>query len=202
MHEINHDRKSLLSPSRRPFAFFGILAVALISIFAVACGQEPSVPTPASPVQPGGAAVRIGVYESRAVAVAYIRSEAFSRKMKELHRQRAEAEKSGDTKAVEQLEATGQSMQVRMHLQGFSTAPVDDLLDTLRDKLPGVAQQAGVVVITRAADYHEAGVEVVDITDALVQLFDPDQQTLKVIAELRKQKPQPIEMVAKMPANP
>jgi len=201
MHVANHCRTSKLLSPTGAFTFFGILAAALMLGVALICGQDSPGSAQASLVHPGGE-VRIGTYDSRAVAVAYIRSEPFSQKMKELHRQRAEAVKAGDQKAIEQLEATGQSMQIRMNLQGFSTAPVDDVLDTVRDKLPGVAQQACVVVITRGADHHEAGVEVVDITDALVRLFDPDEQTLKVIAELRKQKPQPIEAVAKMPANP
>lgn len=92
-------------------------------------------------------------------------------------------------------------MQSRRNLQGFSSAPIEDILDMVRDRLPRVAQQAKVAMIARAADYHDASVELVDITDDLVRLFDPDAHTLKVVAELRKQEPVAIEVFAKIPAR-
>ncbi len=151
-----------------------------------------SAQAPANP-----AALRIGTYDSRAVAAAYARSEKFAQKMTDPHRQRSEAEKAGDKNLIAELDAQGESMQVRRHLQGFSTASVDDVLDAVRDKLPSVANQKNVPVITRAADYRDASIELVDVTDELVALFDPNEQTLKVVRELRKQKPMAIEEVAK-----
>lgn len=147
-------------------------------------------------------AVRIGTYDSRAIAVAHARSAAFAQELDTLRRQRAEAVKAGDKKRIAELEAKGESMQVRKHLQGFSTAPVDEVLDSVRDELAGIARQRDLAAITRAVDHHEPMVELVDVTDDLVRLFDPDVQTLKVVAELRKQAPLPIEAAAQMPANP
>lgn len=148
------------------------------------------------------AVLRIGTYDSRALAVAYARSEKFAQKMSELHRQRSDAEKAGDKNRVAELDALGESMQARMHLQGFSTAPVDDVLDTVRDRLPDVAKQENVAAVARAIDYQDASTELVDVTDELVALFNPDEQTLKIVSDLRKQKPTAIEEVARMPAKP
>lgn len=146
------------------------------------------------------AKLRIGTYDSRAVAVAHGRSDLFMNKFKDLQRQHAEAEKAGDTKRIEQLKAQAESMQMRMHLQVFSDGPVDDVIEAVRDKLPSVAKQMNVSAIARAVDYHEsATVEVVDVTDELVALFNPDKQTLKVVEDLRPSKPAPIEDVARMP---
>src|SRR5688572_16736637 len=64
-----------------------------------------------------GPRIRIGTYDSRAIAVAYARSEQFASHMRELQRRRAEAVKAKDKKLIEQLEAQGQAMQIRMHLQ-------------------------------------------------------------------------------------
>ena len=147
------------------------------------------------------ASVRIGTYDSRAVAVAYARSAQLADKLKDLQRQRSEAEKAADKKRVEQLDAQGESMQIRMHLQGFSNAPIDDVLEIVRDRLAGVAQQKNVMAIACVADYHDPSVELVDVTDELVQLFNPDAQTLKIVSQVRAQKPLAIEVVAKMPAK-
>ena len=89
-----------------------------------------------------------------------------------------------------------------MHLQGFSTAPVDDVLDAVRDNLPSVAKQKSIAAIARALDYRDASIELVDVTDELVALFNPNEQTLKVISDLRKQAPMAIEEVARVPAEP
>jgi len=146
-------------------------------------------------------AIRIGTYDSRAVAVAYVRSKLSAEKLKVLIDERAAAEKAGNTRRVKELNELGASLQRRRHLQGFSTAPIEDILDVIRDRLPGVAEKAGVDVITRSADWHGAGVEFVDVTDALVGLLEPDAQTVKMIAELRKQQPAAIETIAEMPAK-
>jgi hypothetical protein len=101
------------------------------------------------------------------------------------------------------LDAEGEALQRRLHLQGFSTAPVDDVLETVRDELEAIAKRTNVVAIARAVDYHQvASVELVDLTDELVALFHPNEQTLKTVRELRKLKPAAIEDVARMPAKP
>ena len=174
-----------------------VLCAVVFAIYVAPALADPAraAQAPANPTNAPPATLRIGTYDSRAVAVAYARSEKFAQKMTDLHRQRSEAEKAGDKKRVEELDAQGEAMQIRMHLQGFSTAPVDDVLDTVRDKLPGLAQRKNIAAIARQADYHDASVELVDVTDELVQLFNPDAQTLKTVSQVRAQKPLAIEVV-------
>lgn len=160
-----------------------------------------STPNAGAQSETGGAAkprMRIGTYDSRAIAVAYARSDMFGGIIGPMHRQRKDAEAAGDQKLMNELDAKGAAMQARLHLQTFSTAPVDEILDQVRDRLAAVAKQKNVVVITRRADYHEALIEAIDITDDLVSLFEPDEKTLKVIADVRRQEPLAIEEVAKM----
>jgi hypothetical protein len=71
---------------------------------------------------------RIGVYDSRAVAVAYVGSTFQETKMKDLTAQSKEARETGDAKEVSRLEAEGQAWQAKLKKQGFGTAPVDDLM--------------------------------------------------------------------------
>jgi hypothetical protein len=188
----------------RSWATFGVLA-----IIAFICAMRGAVtlanPGPQSPPDGGPstppAVVRLGTYDSRAVTVAYVRSEASARNLQALIQQRADAEKAGDRKRVKELNQQGEALQIRRHLQGFSNAPIQDILDSVRDRLPQVARDAQVVAIASVADWHDSTVELVDVTDALVALFEPDAQTLKIVQEVRGRAPEPIEVIAKVPAR-
>jgi len=172
----------------------GILASGLIAFsgWSASRGDSPST-------APAG--LRVGVYDPRAIAVAYAHSDFFAKILQQHKADHDAAKAAGDQKRVKELEAWGESQQIRAHLQVFGGAPVDDCLDKVRDRLPQVAQTAGVQVITRKTDYADAGAEVVDVTDDLVQLFNPDAKTLRIIEAFKKQPLIPLEQVAKMGVN-
>jgi hypothetical protein len=104
-------------------------------------------------------------------------------------KQRDDARDRGDDNLVKQIEAQGAARQLLRHLQGFSNAPVDDILAEVHQELPAIAAKAGVALIVSRADYLSAGVDTVDVTDALVELFKPDEKTTQTIAELRQREP-------------
>jgi len=147
--------------------------------------------------QPGatGDKVRIGTFDSRALAMAYYRSEPFRRHMADLHRQLDEAKANGDEERVQELERYGPELQTLVHKQGFGTWPVDNILEKIKDEIPQIAAQAEVDVIVSKWDivYPKSGTEFVDVTDLMVAPFDPSEDTLKVIREIREQAPVPVE---------
>jgi hypothetical protein len=180
---------------RAGLGFAGMLTVAALAVAssALARQREAGTATPATD------RVRIGTYDSRAVAIAYGRSKAFLTRVNELREQHKRATGAGDQKAADRLAQEAQALQLRIHLQGFSNAPVDDILAKVSDRLPQLAQRRGVAAVVSSADYRDdARVEVVDVTDDLTALFEPDEQTQKVIADLKRQAPLPIEQVARM----
>lgn len=73
-----------------------------------------------------------------------------------------------------------------MHLQVLANAPADDAMEAVHKRLAGVATNARVRAIVPSADYHEASVELVDVTDELVTLFDPTPETRKMASDLRR----------------
>ena len=89
----------------------------------------------------------------------------------------------------------GSALQIVRRLQAFGNAPVDDILQHVSDKLPGVAQKAGLCAIVQHVDFHDSTVETVDVTAQLVALFDPDERTLTLIRGVRKYKPMSLEAV-------
>jgi hypothetical protein len=66
---------------------------------------------------------------------------------------------------------------------------VNDILALVREKLPGVANKAGLEAIAMQCDFALPGVETVDVTDELVLMFDPSEKTLATVKELRKNAP-------------
>jgi hypothetical protein len=148
--------------------------------------------------QAAGAApgpARIGTYDGRAIAVAFVPSTINSVQLAELVKKAKDAEAAGDTARVAELRAKGAALQTLRHLQGFSNAPVDDILDHVRERLPEVARKAGVCAIVRETDFHDATVETIDVTDQIVALFNPNERTLKTVKDIRKHKPMSIDTV-------
>lgn len=158
--------------SRRNLALFGISAVCR-----------------------GGAApaARIGVYDSRAVAVAYAASRfnPVREKMKEMKAAKA----IGNQPKIKELEEWGQAHQRQLHRQGFGRVPVDDLLAHVKDQLPAVAGRAGVVAIAMSCDWTGAEVETIDVTDALVALFEPSARTLSIVRDMKGKAPLPLDEI-------
>jgi hypothetical protein len=181
-----------------PFRRFGRVAAAVLVVVGLALLTSAAVPVPAASLpDDGGPAVRIGTYDSRAIAIAYARSAHLETVHADLLRRRAEAERAGDEALIREIEALGGSLQLRLRLQGFSTAPVDDLLDAVRDRLPEVARGARVAAIMRSVDFHGPGVEIVDVTDGLVALFEPDAEVLSLVANMRSEPPLALEVLAR-----
>jgi DNA-binding TFAR19-related protein (PDSD5 family) len=144
--------------------------------------------------------LRVGVYDSRAIAIACLRTEWWNNQVQEKMKEMEKAKAAGDTKKVKELEEWGQSSQAKAHLQGFGTAPVKNLLERIKDQLPGVAQQVGVDIIVNKwqIDYQIKDAELVDVTDAIVALYKPSEETLKILEEMKKQPPVAEEELLKM----
>jgi hypothetical protein len=147
------------------------------------------------------APVRIGVFDSRAVAIAYWRSEAGMQQLRGLREEYEKAKVANDDKRVKELEQEGPWQQVRMHQQAFSTATVASILEKVSDKLPAVARDAGVSAIVSKWEvpYKDASIETVDVTVPLVRLFNTDEATLRMIDDMKTIAPVPFE---KLPLDP
>ncbi len=163
---------------RRAFLFtLAALCVAMISQAAMNAADNA---TPAK--------TRVGVYDSRAVALAYGRSKMFQEKANKLFADAKQAKAAGDKERLAQLQKEGPALQDKMHRQVFGDAPIDDVLETIKDALPEIQKKAGVQTLAPKAPAGP-GVEVVDVTPLLVEQFHPTKQTLKMIEDLKKHPP-------------
>ena len=136
---------------------------------------------------------RIGVYDSRAIAVAFAGSEAFTRWMAGVKADREQARAVGDEKRVAEIEADVAERQKMAHKQAFSTASVDDILEQIEGQLPGIRQEAGVEVLVSKWDEEGlakyAQAERVDVTMAMVDAFKPGEGRRRSAIEIQKHKP-------------
>ncbi len=149
--------------------------------------------------------VRVGTYDSRAVVIAFAGTETFSNQQKILHAEYDKARAAGDKKRMAELEAQGMEQQKLLHKQGFSTAPVDDVLTNIKDRLPEIAKTAGVEVIISkwdsAALARYKSAELVDVTMLLVDALKPNERARRSAVEIQTQKPIPLQQADKMSVN-
>lgn len=135
----------------------------------------------------------IGIYDSRAVAVAYAGSAFQEGKMKELKARLNKAKEAGDAREVSRLETEGKAWQALLHQQGFGTAPVDDILTNITAELPKIRADAGVTTLVSKwnkaeLDRHPKA-EQVDVTMRLVDAFQPTAKQRKHAIEIQTKSP-------------
>ena len=141
--------------------------------------------------------VRIGVYDSRAVAIAYFGSAAFGQRLARLAAAADSARAAGDTARAGRLARQGPALQVHAHERAFSTAGARDLLAGFGDQLPAIARDAGVVAIVSRWElpYAAPALEQVDVTLPLVRLFVPDAQARRILGQIEHVPPVPFDQV-------
>lgn len=172
-----------------------ILAAIIVAsaVFFIAADKENGASIKTGDAQnPAVKKIRVGVYDSRAVAVAYAPSK-FNNGVSDLMTEYKEAEKNNDKEKMKTLKMMGSKSQDKLHMQGFGDYPVDDIMEKIMDSLPEVAKAANVDVITRRVAFSSPDVEIVDITKEIIKPFNPSDKTLKTIEELQKTKPLPFE---------
>jgi len=142
-----------------------------------------------SPAPGTNAVTCVGIYNSRSVALAWGRSKAHNDIVAKLYDEAQKAKAAGDSVKLKELQKQGSSMQDKLHRQVFGDAPIDDILNTpLKAALPDIMKKAGV---TQIATKPPKGITVktVDITEALVDYFNPTPETRKMISDLAKHPP-------------
>jgi hypothetical protein len=135
--------------------------------------------------------LRIGVYDSRGITIAYCHSHFASERYEKLKAQSDAAEAAGNELKVAEIKKMGKMQQEKQHLQGFGTAPVHEYLEHVKDQIPDVAKATAVDVIVSKweFDYMASDAEVVDITMDLAKLFEPKEKAYQWIEQIKEKDP-------------
>ena len=141
--------------------------------------------------------LRVGVYDSRAIALVYGNSAAFQESIKTARAEYEKAKAAKDDKRMKEIDAQMKLQQRRLHEQGFSTGSVAGIMAKVKDSLPDVAKKAGVQVIVSKweLNHQSPDVELVDVTDELVALFHPSEKVMGWLKDVKNQPPIPIEKI-------
>ncbi len=131
---------------------------------------------------------RVGVYDTRSVALAFFRSEKNLASIKKFQQDGQSAMKAGDTNKVAEMKKLGREGQDRIHRQVFGDAPIDNIMEQLKEYLPEIQKQAKVKKIVPKGQ-AEASAEIVDVTSLLVEKCQPTAETLKMIQEMKQHPP-------------
>lgn len=128
----------------------------------------------------------MGIFDSRAVALAYYRSASFQQQTQALKAEHARAKALGDTERMKALEAQALAKQDLAHKQSFSTWPVDDLLAEVQDELPKIAatNRVDVILSKWRIVYQRPNLTFIDITRDLIQHWNPDTETIALVDQL------------------
>ncbi len=146
---------------------------------------------------------RIGIFDSRCVALAYGRSTEFMKEMDNLRNDVAKAKEDGNQELVKELEQQGPTKQVLMHQQVFSNGSINNILEKIKDKFPAIAKENNFKMILSKWEisFIDESFELLDITDQLVAMFDPDDATKKIIDNIKVMEPVHIEKISINPMD-
>lgn len=146
---------------------------------------------------------RIGTFDSRCVAAAYGKSAEFMNQLDLLRKDVAKAKEDGNEELAKELEQQGPTQQVLMHQQVFSNGSINNILEKIKDKMPVLAKDNNIKMILSKWEipFTDGSFEYVDITDQLVGFFMPDEQTRKIIDNIKAMEPIPIEKISINPMD-
>ena len=173
--------RALNIPNRTHVLWTALLVSALFFTGQLA-GSETVVRTNAAPV-------RIGVYDSRALAYAWFWSKEHQADL-DLQRQADDAaHKSKDLPLVNKLDKAFAEQQESIHRQVFAGATPTEALAVIQKRLPELQRQTGASgFVSRwdaAALKANKSAEQVDVTDALVREFNLDAKQLEVVRQIQ-----------------
>lgn len=177
-------------------ATFVGMKLGLILGLGAALSMAGAIARAAGPDQTTGG--RVGVYDSRVVAFAHFWSEPAGRQRDKLMAGAREAKAAGDTRRWAELQKEIVAGQNRSHLQVFSTAPADEAMAALKDRLPAIATELGV---TRwVSKWDDAALRDipearrVDVTERLMREFlpTPTEKQWKTIKAMLPAAPLPL----------
>lgn len=140
------------------------------------------------------APVRVGVFDSRAIAIAYAQSPAFGQEIQLLKTQFQQAKAAKNDSLAAQLETKGQTRQKLLSLQGFSIGSVSEILAQYKDAVAGVAKDANVSTVVSQYEllYQSPEIETVDITEPLVKRINDSPRISAMLDGLKNNKPLPL----------
>lgn len=127
---------------------------------------------------------KVGVYDSRAIAIAYTASKYHKELFESLI-----ADAKDDEELAKTLDSRMQALQEKRHAQGFGTESVRELLGPIGDQLKELVEKKGVTRLISKWEYKGDVNDVIDLTDDIVEYYHPSEKTLESIKSIKTRMP-------------
>ncbi|MBI5325724.1 MAG: hypothetical protein HZB41_10730 [Ignavibacteriae bacterium] len=130
---------------------------------------------------------RIGVYDSRVIAICWFQSEEGQKNMKSLMDEFKTAKSKGDTVQAKKLEEKGQLTQRILHDKGFGRGSVAEIIENKLNELKELAKKEKLMAICSKweLNFSSPDVEVVDITMNVLDMFNATDKVKKMVEEMK-----------------
>ncbi len=137
--------------------------------------------------------IRVGVFDSRAVAVAFYNSK-FSTNQQifaSLGTRMKEAKEKDDKDAIAKIEREASLRQVMMHEQGFGRGSINNVTGAIKEKLAQLAKSENLSVIVSKWELVFSGADVVtvEVTEKIVDFFEPNEKIKSMTKEIMQSEP-------------
>lgn len=137
--------------------------------------------------------IRVGVFDSRAVAVAYYQSKFFNPQQifGSLQTKMKAAKEKDDKKEIASIEREGTLRQAVMHEQGFGRGSINNITETVKNKIAQLAKEENLSVVVSKWELVFSGDDVVpvDVTKKIVDFFEPSEKVKSIVEEVIKSEP-------------
>ncbi|MFH1051538.1 MAG: hypothetical protein V1779_11500 [bacterium] len=136
---------------------------------------------------------KIGIFDSRGVAIAYYQSQYHQEDLKKLMLEYNEAKDAGDTIKAAKLSDRVAILQMIAHDKGFGKGTVNNILDKFTKELDELAKKENLSCIVSKWEIYSADndIKFVDVTEKVVAIINPNEK-VKIFLEQLKNNP-PIE---------
>jgi hypothetical protein len=150
-----------------------------------------------------GPKTRIGVFDSRAIAIAHANSSEGAAVVAELRADMEKAKAAKNDTQIREINEKGKSYQVLGHLRAFSVGSVAEILERHKSEIDQIAKKAGVAAIVSKFEmpYVGDGIETVDVTQEMAGMFKMSEQAKKWVADIPNHAPMPMLDVLAIPAD-
>jgi len=153
--------------------------------------------------QQGTDKFRIGTFDSRCVALAYGRSTEFMQLRDSIETLYSKAKADSNKEKIDEIEQYKPTMQVLLHQQVFSNGSIVNIVEKITGKISSIAKENKLNMILSKWEitFTDGSIELIDITDQLTALFNPDEATNKIIKDIKAMEPIPIEKISINPMD-
>lgn len=135
--------------------------------------------------------LRVGVYDSRAIAVACFNSSMHKDPMVDLRNKMKTARDANDTKTISEIEWEAVIRQAIGHDKGFGSGSVMTEIEIVKKELSELAKKEKLDLVVSKWELAFKGekTEIIDITDKIARFFKPDNKVLGWLEEFKKKAP-------------